>query len=104
MEDKKRNTNTYKYCESVLRQNFTFGKLDADGAIPIVPMCVVDNMHQAATDLAGQFLKWVVENNYSQALDKNSNRMWQNGSGEVFASEHALFLKFEKETNLIVFK
>lgn len=43
MEDKKRQTNTFLYCESVLRQNFTFGKLSDDGAIPIVPLCMVDN-------------------------------------------------------------
>ncbi len=46
MEEKKRQTNTFKYCESVLRQNFTFGKLDADGAVPIVPLCMVDNKHK----------------------------------------------------------
>lgn len=104
MEDKKRQTNTFLYCESVLRQNFTFGKLSEDGAIPIVPLCMVDSMYQAASDISAQFLKWVTENGYCIALDKNSNKMWQNGSGEVFASEHALFLKFEKDTKLIVFK
>jgi hypothetical protein len=46
MEEKKRQTNTFKYCESVLRQNFTFGELSDDGVVPIVPLCMVDNINK----------------------------------------------------------
>ena len=105
MEDKKRQTNTFRYCESVLRQNFTFGKLSDDGAVPIVPLCMVDSMHQAASDIAAQFLKWVTEQKFTQVLDAGSNKVYVSEDGaEVFRSEAALFNKFEIETKLIVFK